>query len=206
MTGTGSSQPTGLITALSGTGPQVAGSSGAAGAADLVAADIFALVNALPARWRGNGATFLSALAVINKIRQLNAGTAAYQSTFWADFGMGTPSALIGYPIHEVSDMDATIVSGSNDDVILFGDISQYFIVDRIGLELAYNPMVLGANRRPTGEAGWVAFWRPGANVNTSSMSRAGKTLGSSGMTSLPCLQMPTSSEARTAPTTCAPM
>lgn len=168
VTGTGSGQPFGLITALSGSGPSVAGSSGAAGAADLVSADIFALVNALPARWRGNGATFLSSLATINKIRQLNAGTAAYQSTFWADFGMGTPPALIGYPIHEVSDMDTTIVSGSNDDVLLFGDIRQYFIVDRIGLELAYNPMVIGTNRRPTGEAGWVAFWRTGANVNTS--------------------------------------
>lgn len=169
VTGTGTAQPRGLITALSGTGPQLAGSSGAAGAADLVAADIFALVNALPARWRGNGATFLSSLAVINKVRQLNAGTAAYQSTFWADFGMGTPSALIGYPIYEVSDMDTTIVSGSNDDIILFGDISQYFIVDRIGMEIAYNPLVIGSSRRPTGESGWVAFWRTGADVNTSS-------------------------------------
>jgi HK97 family phage major capsid protein len=168
VTGTGTAQPKGLITATSGTGPQVAGSSGAAGAADLVAADIFALANALPPRWRSNGATFLGSLAVINKIRQLNAGTAAYQSTFWADFGAGTPPNLIGYPIFEVSDMDTTIVSGSNDDVLLFGDIGQYFIIDRIGMEIAYNPLVVGANRRPTGESGWVAFWRTGADVNTS--------------------------------------
>ncbi len=141
----------------------------AAGAADLVPADIYALLNALPARWRNNGsATFLASLAVINKIRQLNTGTTAYQSTFWTDFGGATPAKLVGYDIHEVSDMDSTIVSGSNDDVLLFGDPRQFYIVDRIGLEMAYNPMVLGANRRPTGEAGWVAFWRTGCDVITS--------------------------------------
>lgn len=161
--GTGTNQPRGLITAASGN--TVAGGSGAAGAADLVSADIFNLANALPVRYRGNGAQFLASFAVINKIRQLNAGTAAYQSTFWADFGSGVPPQLIGYPIHEVSDMDSTIVSGSSDDVMLFGDMSQYYIIDRIGLELSYNPLVLGANRRPTGESGWVAFWRQGADT-----------------------------------------
>jgi HK97 family phage major capsid protein len=172
VTGTGSSQPKGLVTALSGTGPQLAGSSGAAGAADLVSADIFALQQGLPPRWRGNGATFLGSLQTLNKIRQLNAGTAAYQSTFWADFGAGTPPNLIGYPIYEVSDMDTTIVSGSNDDVLLFGDVSQYYIIDRIGMEIAYNPLVVGASRRPTGESGWVAFWRTGADVVTSNAFR----------------------------------
>jgi predicted phage gp36 major capsid-like protein len=40
--------------------------------------------------------------------------------------------------------------------------------VDRIGVEIMYEPMVMGANQRPTGQAGFFAFWRTGADVITS--------------------------------------
>lgn len=172
VSGNGVTQPKGLITALSGAGPSLAGSSGAAGAADLVAADIYALQQGLNPRWRSEGATFLASLPVINKIRQLNTGTGAYQSTFWAEFGEAVPPKLIGSPIYEVGDMDTTIVSGSNDDVLLFGSLRNYFIIDRLGMEIAYNPIVVGANQRPTGESGWVSFWRVGADVVSSSSFR----------------------------------
>ena len=167
--GTGTAQPRGMITASSGGVNQIAGSSGASTAADLVAADIYATANALPARYRatdyGANPAWLASYTVLNKIRALNTGTTAYQSTFWTDFNGPTPPKLIGFPIFEVSDMDSTIVSGSTDVVLLFGDISQYYIVDRIGMELVYNPLVLGSNRRPTGESAWVAFWRQGADT-----------------------------------------
>ena len=49
--------------------------------------------------------------------------------------------------------------------MIVLGDFKAgYKIIDRMGLELVYNPLVLGSNRRPTGEVGWVAFWRVGAD------------------------------------------
>jgi HK97 family phage major capsid protein len=49
---------------------------------------------------------------------------------------------------------------------LILGDFRRgYKIVDRMGLELQYNPMVLGSNRRPTGEVAWVAFWRVGARA-----------------------------------------
>ena len=55
------------------------------------------------------------------------------------------------------------------DDILLFGDVSQYRIVDRVGLVMLYNPMVMGsANQRPTGQAGWFGYWRVGADVQTS--------------------------------------
>ena len=167
--GTGTSQPRGLVTAVSGTGPQLLGSSGASGAADLVAADIFALDNAVNPRWRSNGLSFLASRTVLNKIRALNNGNTPYQSTFWVDFGGALPSKLIGYNVYEVSDMDSTIVSGSNDDAIILGDVSQYYVIDRMGMSIQYNPMVVGGSgRRPTGEVGWVAFYRTGADVVTS--------------------------------------
>lgn len=161
--GSGSNQPVGIVTALGlTTASRVAGSSGAAGAADLVAADIYALDNDLGDRYRAN-AHFVGNKVTWNTVRQF--GTANNYHAFWTDFGGGLPSQLIGYPVHSASAMDSTIVSGSNDDVIVLGDFKAgYYIVDRMGLELVYNPLVLGSNRRPTGEVGWVAFWRTGAD------------------------------------------
>ena len=172
INGTGSSQPYGLVTQLSGTGPVVAGSSGAAGAADLVAADIYALSENLSPRWRTN-ASFLGSHGFWNDVRQL--GTSDTYHAFWTSFGGGTPSELIGYPVYHASDMDATIVSGSNDYVCILGDFKAgYKIVDRVGTSIAYNPLVVGSNQRPTGQAGWFAFKRCGADVIT---SNAFKTL-----------------------------
>jgi len=160
--GSGSGQPFGIVTALGlTTASRVAGSSGAAGAADLVAADIYALDNDLGARYRQN-AKFLGNKAVWNRVRQL--GTSNTYHAFWTDFGGGLPSQLIGYDVHKNSAMDSTIVSGSNDDVIILGDFRNYVVVDRMGMELVYNPLVVGANQRPTGTVGWVAFWRNGAD------------------------------------------
>jgi len=160
--GSGSGQPFGIVSALQlTTASRVAGSSGAAGAADLVAADIYALDNDLGPRYRQN-ASFVANKKTWNSVRQL--GTSNVYHAFWTDFGGGLPANLIGYPVYESSAMDSTIVSGSNDDVIVLGDFQNYVIVDRMGLELVYEPLVKGANQRPTGEVGWVAFWRVGGD------------------------------------------
>ena len=171
-TGNGSGQPYGVVTQLSGTGPVVAGSSGAAGAADLVAADIYALDSNLGARWRG-GASFLSAKANYNDIRQL--GTSDSAHSFWIDFGGGLPATLIGYNTYQAEDMDSTIVSGSDDYPIILGDFNAgYKIVDRIGTTLVYEPHVIGSNQRSTGQAAWFAYKRVGGDILT---SNAFKTL-----------------------------
>jgi len=170
-TGTGSSQPYGVVTQLSGTGPVVAGSSGDAGAADFVAADVYALDSNLGARWRSN-ASFLSSKTFYNTIRQL--GTSDSAHSFWVDFGGGLPASLIGYNTYQAEDMDSTIVSGSDDYPIILGDFSSYKIVDRIGVTLLFEPNVVGTAQRPTGQAGWYAYKRVGADVLT---SNAFKTL-----------------------------
>ena len=54
--------------------------------------------------------------------------------------------------------------------IAVFGDFSQFYIVDRVGVSLMYEPMVKGtANARPTGQAGWFMFWRTGSDVATPS-------------------------------------
>jgi HK97 family phage major capsid protein len=164
-TGTGVGQPFGLVTVLSGTGPVVNGTSGAAGAADLVAADAYALDDALGPRWRRN-ASFLANKAIYNRIRRATDA----QDNFWASFGGGLPAEMIGYQVYESNGMEApsTVVSGSNDHVLLLGDFKQYLVADRIGTTLMYEPFIKGANQRPTGQAGWFAYKRTGANVLTS--------------------------------------
>jgi HK97 family phage major capsid protein len=164
VTGTGSGQPFGIVTALGlTTASRVAGSSGAAGAADLVVGDIYALDNALPDRYRDNSPAFIGHKSTWNKVRQF--GTANNFHAFWTDLGGGRPAQLIGYDVHNASAMDSTIVSGSNDDVIVLGDFSEgYKVVDRVGTAIAYNPLVVGANQRPTGQVGWFMYFRVGAD------------------------------------------
>lgn len=170
-TGTGSGQPYGIVTELDlVTASRVAGSSGAAGAADFVLADVYAVANALPPRHRPNS-SWLAEYSTYNRIRRFGEGTTS-NAAFWADLAVDSPSMLLGRPTYESSAMDSTIVSGSNDNILILGDFRKYQIVDRMGLELVYNPLVLGSNRRPTGEVAWVAFWRVGARTTDSGAFR----------------------------------
>lgn len=162
--GTGVGQPKGIVTAISAvTNSRVSGSSGAAGSADFVLADIYALAAALPPRHRPN-ASWLGEYSELNRVRRFGEGVTS-NAAFWVDLNVGVPPLLLGRPVYQSSEMDSTIVSGSNDDILLIGDFKKYFIIDRIGLEIVYNPLVLGTNRRPTGEVGWVAFFRTGADA-----------------------------------------
>jgi HK97 family phage major capsid protein len=58
----------------------------------------------------------------------------------------------------------STVTTGSN--ILLAGDFSEYVIYDRVGVEMRYVPVVMDATTaRPTGQAGWFAFWRTGAEA-----------------------------------------
>lgn len=170
-TGTGSGQPHGIVTELGlVTASRVAGSSGAAGAADLVVADIFGLVSALPPKHRPSS-SWVAEMTTWNAVRRL--GSNANAANFWTDLNADVPSMLLGRPVYESSAMDSTIVSGSNDDVIILGDFRDgYGIVDRVGMFVLYNPLVLGSNRRPNGEVAWTAFWRVGARAKNANAFR----------------------------------
>jgi HK97 family phage major capsid protein len=160
-TGTGSSQPQGIVTFASNTTSVVAGSSGDANAATMVAADIYAVRAALSPRWRGN-ASWVSNLSTAHTIRQL--GTSSNYHAFSLDLTQSTNDlALLGRPFYECSDMDSTIVSGSTDFVLLHGDFQQFAVVDRVGMTMAYEPMIYSGGKLPTGESGWFVYWRSGS-------------------------------------------
>jgi HK97 family phage major capsid protein len=84
-------------------------------------------------------------------------------SSFWANLGMGVPNQLLGQPTYEASAMTGVVTSGAN--VLLAGNFAEYYIVDRVGMAVMYDPIVKGSNGRPTGQGGWFAFWRVGADV-----------------------------------------
>ena len=169
-TGNGTTQPQGIVTALGlVTASRLSGTSltgGIASNATLAIADIYAMDNDLSPRYRPN-ASWVGNKTILNSIRRLGEGSAANNSTFWQDLGGGLPSQLIGYNVYQSSAMDSSVVSGSTDDVLVLGDFRNYFIYDRIGVQIAFEPMVKGAAFRPTGHVGWWAHWRTGAGAST---------------------------------------
>jgi HK97 family phage major capsid protein len=166
--GTGSGQPYGIITR--GTSQNRAGTAAAGPAAQ----DIYALMAALPARFRGprSNNAWIGNLAVINALRNIPAFTGATTSIV---NDSGPVPTMLGRPFLESTSVLGTFTTGNK--VLAFADMNQYYIVDRVGMSVVYDPVVLGSNRRPTGQGAWYAFWRVGADVSTSTAVRVFATL-----------------------------
>lgn len=159
-TGTGSSQPQGVVVFASNATSIYAGTSGAANSADLIAADIYGVQANLSPRWRGN-ASWMSSLQAAHSIRQL--GTSTNYHAFSLDITQAGPPTLLGRPYYENSSMDTTIVSGSTDFILLIGDFRQFAVVDRVGMVMQYSPIITSGSKFPTGESGWFIWWRFGS-------------------------------------------
>jgi HK97 family phage major capsid protein len=144
----------GVITTLSGN------TVATAGVGAFAAADLYALEQALAPRYRTQSAAFLANHTMYNKVRQF--GTTDGHA-LWTRLGAGMPSQLLGYTAEEASDMVATTTTGSK--IILFGDFSNFIIVDRIGMQVELVPQLFGANQRPTGQRGIYAIWRNNTKI-----------------------------------------
>jgi HK97 family phage major capsid protein len=155
-TGSGSGQPRGIITALvAAATPVIATATNV-----LAQGDLYANQAALPARWRPR-ARWMMNLSIINGYRQLPQATGLNYSII-NDHGP-RPRAL-GWTVYENSSMDGSLGAGA-DYTVLSGDFRQYIIVDRLGTTVELVPHLLGANRRPTGERGFLLHWRAGGDV-----------------------------------------
>jgi HK97 family phage major capsid protein len=160
-TGTGSSQPTGVMTAVSAvTASRVSPATGGT----LASGDIFTVNQSLPPRFRENPSArraWVANLTVINKIRQF--GTASTYTTFVNNAFDNTPPTLLGDELIEGSPLSSSITTGQ--DVLLYGDFSRYYIVDRIGPTVEFVPNVFDqATGRPSGTRAWLFHWRVGAS------------------------------------------
>jgi HK97 family phage major capsid protein len=157
-TGNGTTEPKGIVTAVSAVGGSVVTAAGAA----VALADIIANQNALPPRWRPN-ARFMANLSVINAARQLPAGSGL--TTSIVDDSTNPPR-MLGWDLHENSQLDGTIAGGTTDDfVLLSGDFYQYIIADRVGTSVEFIQNLFGASQRPTGQRGFILHWRTGADA-----------------------------------------
>jgi HK97 family phage major capsid protein len=155
-TGTGTGQPKGIVTAAT-TVYTTADTTGHT----VAIADVYGIQSALPARFRRN-ASWVASISAINRFRQLDS---AGGSSYWTNLGQGQPERLLGGGIFESTTVSAYTPS-IGQLVAVYGDFQQYAIVDRIGMSVMYEPMVKDVTTgRPTGQGGWFAFWRVGADA-----------------------------------------
>jgi HK97 family phage major capsid protein len=156
-TGSGSGAPNGVITGLVAASKGV--TSSATGSYSVV--DIYAMKSALPARYRAN-AKWVASEDVADLTRQFATGSGP-QSAYWTDLGGGTPPSLVGHDFVISSGIATAITSSSK--ILVYGDWSNYLIVDRLGATVEFVPLVVGTNRRPNGDRGAFMYWRTGADL-----------------------------------------
>lgn len=164
--------PKGVLSGL-GTGQRVAAATSGA----IVAGDIYNLEAALGARFRRQQSVgFVANISTINQIR--NASPSGAGSSFWATLGDGTPSRLLNHRIEESPSITSTAgtgtaSSGTASASTVFGAWENFYVVDRIGMSMLYDPMLKDpTSGTPTGRQGWFAFWRSGADVATANAFR----------------------------------
>jgi HK97 family phage major capsid protein len=160
ITGSGSSAPLGIVTAISGTAGSTVTCTTRGAFTTASAVDIFALVNAVATRYEDN-VTWLANKATFNTIRQMP--TAANALPIWSDYSAALGMPLLGSPIARASDMATAQTSGTK--LIVLGDFSQYVIYDRLGVQVEYIQNVVDTSGLPTGQRGIIAYKRGGANI-----------------------------------------
>jgi HK97 family phage major capsid protein len=157
--GTGSGQPTGIVTALDGTASEIA----VATPETFALADVYALDSALPSRYQAM-ASWLANRKLYNLVRQFDTNGGA---GLWERIGNGQPANLLGRPALEAEAMDATWNAAASADNFLavYGDFANYVIADRVGTRVEFVPTLFHTgNNRPSGQRGWHAWYRVGAD------------------------------------------
>lgn len=153
ITGTGTGQPVGIVTALTGSASEVpAGTLGS-----ITPADLYALLDSLPGRHAAaRGTAWLASPEVYSAIRQINKAGGA-------DLWTTTPDGPL------LLDRPALVAEGMSDEldgpVLIVGNFENFVLADRLPTLVSFVPHVPGANGRPSGQHGWLAMARHGAGV-----------------------------------------
>jgi HK97 family phage major capsid protein len=155
---TGASVPRGVVAAVAAVTASIVTSITTAA---FVVGDVHNVSNAVNPRQEQNLA-WLAHKTIYSKIRQFDTSGGG---SFWANLQVGQPPRLLDAPALKSKAMTSVITTGTN--ILLAGDFSQYYIVDRIGMSVIYDPLVktTASGAAPTGQAGWYAHWRVGADV-----------------------------------------
>lgn len=161
MTGAGSTTaPLGLFTAIAASASLHTVSTTAATIGEV---DIHALYRALPIRWRRKGSWVLNPL-YSTAIKRL--GTAV-SSSYSGDLTAPVSERILDHPVIESDDAPTTQTTTALDQEIVFADLSQYFIVDKIGSGgIEFVPHLFNtSDNLPDGRRGWLFHWRGGAGM-----------------------------------------
>ena len=160
-TGTGTNQPTGIVTALAAnTNVQVAPTTdGAFGAVDL-----YALWGALPIKYRNRGdrVAWMSSTDVQNEAR--NFGTTA-GSNFTVDLTEEAIPRLMNRRWFLNDFMASFTGTTGAANILVLGDWQNYLVAQRAGMQVELVPHLLHtSNNRPSGQRGWYSWARNGAD------------------------------------------
>jgi len=157
ITGTGSSQPTGIFTALdANTNVEVVVTTdGSFGAVDLLK-----VWKSLPERYRAN-ATWIMNTDVENEIRTFAAGAdSAYYTVDLTNGGIGT---LFGRPIRTTDYAPEFTGTTGAANILVVGDFSNFVVAQRAGMSVELIPHLFATgSNRPSGQRGWFASARHG--------------------------------------------
>jgi len=159
MVGTGSGQPYGIFTVCdANTNCEVTSTT----AATIGLVDLQLIRRTVGARWRNNG-TFVMAPVYADAVRALGTAVSASYST---DITGGNTDKLLGRPVVESDDCPTTQTTTVRDNEIVYGDFSNFLLVDKPGsssvkyIDALFNT----SNNLPDGRVGWFLQWRHGAN------------------------------------------
>lgn len=158
-TGSGTDAPTGIFTALdANTNVEIITDT-----ANVISkADLDEVYRTVPVRWR-NSATWVMHPLWLIEIQNLGSALGASYTT---DLTQSLTPRLFGRPVVESDDAPSTETTTVNDNTIVFGDFSQYVIVDKPGsFAVEFIPQLFNtSNNLPDGRRAWLAHWRTGAD------------------------------------------
>ncbi len=167
ISGSGSSAPKGVITAVSGTAGSLVTFTTRGSFTAASAADTLAVLGALPVRYE-DSSTWVMNKATYRTIEQQVVGTDGVKIT-----DMTNRNVLLDLPVVRSSTMVSATTSGNI--LIVLGDFSQYIVYDRLGVNVEFVPNVVDGDGLPTGKRGLVAYKRVGGDVSDVNAFRLGK-------------------------------
>lgn len=159
-TGSGTNQPTGVLTTLvlQTTTETTVTTDGAFGQED-----IYKVWKALPQKYRRR-ASWQMSVGVMNKIRQFGAANVYHATT--VTLSEGAVENLFNKPVYENAYMpDFTGTTGAAN-ICVVGDFSNFKIARRQGMQVELVPQLFAtANNLPSGQRGWFAYARIGGKI-----------------------------------------
>lgn len=158
--GSGSGQPEGIFHAVNASSSRQVTSTTAA-AIGLV--DLQATYKKVGQRWRGRSTWVMNPTYSL----AIQALGTALSASYTSNLTEALTDRLIGRPVIVTDDAPATQTTTALDQEVVFGDFSNYVLVDKPGgTSVEFVPVMFNtANNLPDGRRGWFMHWRHGAGV-----------------------------------------